>query len=152
MLLKKQTVTLPSLFSLSSEEIDSVINGFSESLISSYAAKNIFALTEKDKQKIIENLPASFHGLKTRVEQVTFKKSEQVVGGSIPVDQGFQDPVLIHAARLGKQALKDPEIMALLWNKFKNQNKIALFLGVNRSSVNRRCKAFQIADNSQGVA
>ena len=29
--------------------------------------------------------------------------------------------------------------MTCLWNKFKNQNKIATLLGVNRSSVNRRC-------------
>ena len=35
---------------------------------------------------------------------------------------------------------------------YKNQNKIALFLGVNRSSVNRRFKAFHIGDNSEGVA
>ena len=39
-------------------------------------------------------------------------------------------------------ALKDPKIMVMLWNKFKNQNKIANILGVNRSSVNRRCKEY----------
>jgi hypothetical protein len=54
------------------------------------------------------------------------------------------DPELVSAARLGKHALRDPHIMAMLWNKFQNQNKIATFLGVNRSSVNRRCKVYNL--------
>jgi len=32
----------------------------------------------------------------------------------------------------------------MLWNKFNNQNKIAAFLGVNRSSVNRRCREYNL--------
>ena len=51
---------------------------------------------------------------------------------------------LAHAARLGKQALKDKKIMTMLWNTFKNQNKIASFLGINRSSVSRRCKEYNL--------
>ena len=49
----------------------------------------------------------------------------------------MNDPELIEAARLGKYALKDRKVMTLLWHKFKNQNHIATFLGVNRSSINR---------------
>jgi transcriptional regulator with PAS, ATPase and Fis domain len=51
---------------------------------------------------------------------------------------------LVEAAQLGRHALKDQKIMMALWNKFKNQNKIATFLGVNRSSVNRRCKDYNL--------
>ena len=55
------------------------------------------------------------------------------------------DSELIGAARLGKYALKDKKIMTMLWEKFnKNQNKIAEFLGVNRSSVHRRCKLYNL--------
>ena len=54
------------------------------------------------------------------------------------------DPELIEAARLGKYALKDAKILTMLWHKFKNQNKIASFLGVNRSSVNRRCRKYNL--------
>ena len=63
------------------------------------------------------------------------------------VDPAFilADSTLAHAARLGKNALKEPYIMAYLWRKFnKNQNKIAQFLGVERSSVHRRIKEFKI--------
>jgi len=46
-------------------------------------------------------------------------------------------------ARLGKQALKNQHIIAMLWKKFdKNQSEIATFLGVNRSSVHRRLKKY----------
>ncbi|MCL5875758.1 MAG: hypothetical protein M1114_04765, partial [Candidatus Dependentiae bacterium] len=54
------------------------------------------------------------------------------------------DPELVQAASLGKHALRDERIMAMLWDKFKNQNQIASFLGVNRSSVNRRCKMYNL--------
>ena len=52
--------------------------------------------------------------------------------------------ILIEASRLGKHALRDPKLLALLWSKFKNQNAIATFLGVNRSSVHRRCREYNI--------
>ena len=54
------------------------------------------------------------------------------------------DPNLVEAARLGKHALRDKKVMIFLWNKLKNQSKIASFLGVNRSSVNRRCKDYDL--------
>ncbi len=54
------------------------------------------------------------------------------------------EPEIAQAVRLGKKALKDPQIMAMLWKKFKNQNKIATLLGVNRSSVNRRCQEYDL--------
>jgi DNA-binding NtrC family response regulator len=54
------------------------------------------------------------------------------------------NPELLRAAQMGKRALKDRHIMTLLWETFKNQNKIATFLGVNRSSVSRRCRDFEL--------
>jgi transcriptional regulator with PAS, ATPase and Fis domain len=63
------------------------------------------------------------------------------IGTFIP---SVTDPELIEAARLGKYALRDPKIMAQLWATFKNQNQIAAFLNVNRSSINRRCKEYNL--------
>ena len=152
-LLKKQTIIIPSLFELSSQEIDNLITGFSEALINSYTMKNIFALTEKEKQKITDQLPSSLHELKHRVEQMTLKKTDQSSFENImAIGNPSNDPLLEQAARLGKQALKDQRLLALLWKRFKNQNKIALFLGVNRSSVNRRFKTFHINENSEVIA
>ena len=54
------------------------------------------------------------------------------------------DPDIAQAVQLGKKALKDPQVMGLLWEKLRNQNKIATLLGVNRSSVNRRCIEYDL--------
>jgi DNA-binding NtrC family response regulator len=57
---------------------------------------------------------------------------------------GEHNAELTAIARLGKNALKNQQAMTLLWSTFKNQNQIATFLGVNRSSVNRRCQAYNL--------
>ena len=77
---------------------------------------------------------------------ITEKSRENNLKPATVIDPIFNtaDPALIEAAKLGKHALKDPAVMTLLWDKFKNQNKIAEFLGVNRSSVHRRCKDYNL--------
>lgn len=55
------------------------------------------------------------------------------------------DELINQAILLGKKALKDRELMIHLWNTFQNQARIATLLGVNRSSVNRRYKHFNIS-------
>ncbi len=52
---------------------------------------------------------------------------------------------LQRAAQMGRAALTDEKLLRMLWSKLQNQNRIALFLGVNRSSVHRRCKELNIA-------
>ncbi len=152
-LLKKHTISIPSLVTLPPEEKESLIVGLAEQLIHSYTAKSLFALTEKEKQKIIEYQPASLTELRLKIEHVLLKKADTSgMETDLNLINYFEDPNLVYAARLGKQALKDEHILAMLWKKFKSQNKIALFLGVNRSSVNRRFKSFDIGDNSEGIA
>ena len=53
---------------------------------------------------------------------------------------------MYNVAKLGKNALKEKQIMTYLWNKFKNQTKIAKLLNVNRSSVNCWCKDFSLIE------
>lgn len=53
-------------------------------------------------------------------------------------------PELQLAAQLGKHALKDVQLMKKLWDKLGSQTKIAELLGVNRSSVSRRCKDYHL--------
>ncbi len=109
--------------------------------------RNLLVLSEKEKVKIIEQPPSSLRELRTLLEQLIFNKaSETAVSLNHHIASEDSDIDFIEAARLGKQTLKHPELMKKVWAKFKNQNKIALFLGVNRSSVNRRCKLYAIGD------
>jgi len=145
--LNKTTLVMPSLITLSEDELKNLAAGFSEQAIKTDTFKNFLELTDKEKSRIAHARPASLQELKNRVQQLLTKKSQKSeVHEETQFDPAYSisDPELIEAARLGKHALKDRKIMALLWNKFKNQNKIATLLGVNRSSVNRRCKEYNL--------
>lgn len=145
--LKKTSISMPSLMSLSEEELKDLAQGFTDQATKSNAFKNILELTDKEKINLINKRPVSLQEFKEKVHYILTEKSKK---NNIYQETEFNpayhiaDPSLIEAARLGKHALKDPKILALLWEKFKNQNKIATFLGVNRSSVHRRCKEYSI--------
>ena len=145
--LKSTVVTMPSLLTLPEDELHSLTEGFTQQALMSDALQHVLALTDKEKDSFSDHRPVSLQELKSRVQQLLVKKSKKNhIYQDVAFDPAYDitDPDLVKAARLGKKALQDPRVMALLWNKFKNQNKIAFFLGVNRSSVNRRCKEYNL--------
>lgn len=146
--LKKTILSMPSLLTLPETELSDLAEGFTEQALKKTSAfKNMLELTDREKIKIANQRPISLQELKTKVQQALVSKSKKnEIFQETQFDPAYEitDPELIVAARLGKHALRDPKIMALLWSKFKNQNKIATFLGVNRSSVNRRCKDYNL--------
>ena len=145
--LKKSSISMPPLGTLTENELEKVTIGFVQQAIKEKEFKHIFELTEAEKRKIFSAKPASFAELKIKIAQLLEKKSKE---HSIYEEKQYYsscdttDPHIIEAARLGKKALKNPQLMGLLWNTFRNQNKIATILGVNRSSVNRRCKEYDL--------
>ncbi len=145
--LKKATLSMPSLLVLPETELTELTQGLAQQAIKNDDLKAFLDLSQKDKAKILQQKPASIQELKNRVQTLLVQKSkDNNIEQEIQFDPAFDvsDPDLIQAARLGKHALRDKRIMVMLWNKFKNQNKIAAFLGVNRSSVNRRCREFNL--------
>jgi len=146
--LKKTSLSMPSLMTLPDNELSDLAEGFTEqALKESNTFKNLLELNDREKLKIAHQRPVSLQELKTKVQQALVQKSKKnEIYQETQFDPAYEitDPELIQAARLGKHALRDPKIMGLLWSKFQNQNKIATFLGVNRSSVNRRCKEYNI--------
>lgn len=145
--LRSTVVTMPSLLTLPEDELHSLTEGFTQQALMADALQHVLALSDKEKDSLSDHRPISLQELKSRVQQILIKKSKKnQVYQEVAFDPAYDitDPDLIAAARLGKKALQEPRVMALLWNKFKNQNKIAFFLGVNRSSVNRRCKEYNL--------
>ncbi len=144
---KKPTLCMPSLVTLAEHEFNELADGFAQQAIKTEAFKNLLELTATEKNRLTSNRTASLHELKMKVHQILTQKSKKhLIQNEAHFDPAYEitDPDLIEAVRLGKHALRDPKIMALLWHKFKSQNKIATFLGVNRSSVNRRCKEYNL--------
>ncbi len=145
--LRKTTLVMPSLLTLSEQEFSVLTEDLAQQAVQNKAVKKLFALSEQEKNKLIRNRAASMQELKERVRQILLQKTQKsTVLDSTHLDPAYElsDPDLAHAARLGKHALRDEKVMTMLWNKFGNQNKIADFLGVNRSSVNRRCKEYNL--------
>lgn len=145
--LKKGALSMPSLLTLSEEELNTLADGFIEQALTTHDMKNMLELTDKEKLKLAYKRPVSLQELKNMIQLLLVSKSKKnQVFNDTQFDPAYQlsDPQLIEAARFGKHALRDQRLMVMLWDKFKSQTKIATFLGVNRSSVNRRCKEFNL--------
>lgn len=140
--LRKTSLVMPTLLTLPNKEMNQLIDGFTEQALSTHQTSNILTLSDKDRDKLSVQSPVSLHELKNNVQHILQVKAKKHNIHEEQFNPAYHvsDPKLVEAARLGKYALKDPKLLNLLWNKFQSQNKIALFLGVNRSSVHRRCK------------
>ena len=146
-LLNKMTLRMTSLDTLPKKELDSLADGLTEQAVKTADFKNMLELNDKEKMKLSYNRPTSLQHMRIQVEKLLVHKSKKNrIFQETYFDPAYHitDPELTEAARLGKHALRDQRVMSLLWDKFHSQNKIASFLGVNRSSVNRRCKQFDL--------
>jgi len=145
--LRDATLSMPPLNELADDEFLQLVDDICEQLIRRQELKGLLTLSERAHNKLLNERPASLMSLRTRVRQLLVersKKSEIYDEAQFDPACSIDDPELIEAARLGRHALKDTKMMARLWNKFKNQNKIATLLGVNRSSVSRRMREYRL--------
>ena len=138
---------MPSLLTLPQAELDDLVDHVAQQTISRKETGLSLNLSTHERNKIIEQRPVSLQEFKKRIHQAlhtkTMKKNVQPTLEITP-SQHITDPEILQAARLGKYALKDKQLMTLLWNKMKSQSSIAHILGVNRSSVNRRFKLYNL--------
>lgn len=149
--LRKTSLIFPSLQGLHHHELEILIEGFNQQALQGANYNQLLILTEKEKEKILRQHPTSFCEVKKRVENMIISKSKKIEPHKKELKTYTFDPAyhnndvqLAQAAKLGKEALKNKTIMSHLWSTFKSQNKIATFLGVNRSSVHRRCKDYNL--------
>lgn len=145
--LQPMTLTIPSLLTLPEEELVNLTERCVQQATQASKTSPLLSLSPKDTQHIIEQRPTSIQELKENIQQALIqKKAAHKSNNDIEFDPAFtlSDPELITAVRLGKHALRDKHVMTFLWDKFKNQTKIATLLRVNRSSVNRRCKEYKL--------
>lgn len=147
--LVKTSATLPSLLTLDSAELSDLTAGFIQHITTEKNPGHGVDLSPKEREKLLSDRPISLQEYKDRVYHMLINKAkkkqikqEDVIDGAY----SLSTPDTYNVARLGKNALKDQQIMTYLWNKFKNQTKIAKLLNVNRSSVNRRCKEFNLIE------
>ncbi len=145
--LNETTLHMPSLLTMDEKELQELIDGFAHQAVESSNFSNLLQISKKDKEELIESRPASLQEFKLKIQQMLTQKSKEYhIFHETHFDPEFNitNPKLLKAANLGKHALKDAEMMSILWEQFQCQSKIAQFLGVNRSSVQRRCKEYNL--------
>lgn len=144
--LNKATIIMPSFLSLTDKEIIDLAQGFTEQFVIPDSNKNSLILDTKDKIKLLNQRPISLEDLKNKLQRLLISKSVKNNDNKVTFDPAYNisDPIVAKAVRLGKKALKHQDIMISLWDKYKNQNKIASLLGVDRSSVCRRCQQYNL--------
>ena len=143
--LQEQIIIVPPPSELPREAFNQLADSFSEQIIQSNTLQKLLCLTDQEKERLARSNPSSFYLLKERIRQLILEKSKKSNFDFEPhIEPTYEtnDPALIEAIRLGKHALRDAKMVRILWHQFKNQNKIATLLGVNRSSVNRRIKEY----------
>ncbi len=145
--LHTMTVSMPTPINLKEDAITDLANGYAEQLMTETTFKDLLMLTDKDTKQLLADPPLSLYEFKERIHTLLVEKSyKQNLDTMTTFDPAYNiaDPIIAQAVRLGKKALKDPQIMAHLWQTFKSQTKIAQLLGVNRSSVHRRCQDYNL--------
>lgn len=150
--LQPMTLVMPSLLSLSDRELESLAEGCAQQAIKDTQVAPLLDLNARDKKYLINQRPTSIQELKHHVQQLLIQKAAtNKVTDDVEFDPsyGITEPLLHKATKLGKQALKDKQIMSFLWQKFKNQTKIATLLRVNRSSVSRRCEEYGLLEGEE---
>lgn len=151
-IITEQTICIPPIHSIPTTELEQFIDDYAEQKIKNESFKNCFIITESEKRHILRKEIDSINGLYLLIDQLLVKKSSKYLLESnthpLPEQPHDESALLNRAAQLGKNALKDPVLMEFLWKTYKNQHKIAVLLGVNRSSVNRRCKGYRFFNSS----
>lgn len=146
--LSQTTLQMPSLSTIDENELEELIDQLTYQVTEHSHFAHIISMSKKEKNELIHNMPESLQGFILKVKHMLAKKFQEyniVQKFDYVANNHVTDPKLLKAANLGKHALKDSQMMSMLWSQFKCQNKIALFLGVNRSSVQRRCKEYNLS-------
>jgi len=146
--LKKHILNIPSLITMNEDSIHNLIDQIMYKNLQEYGSLRIAALSFKEKETIISQRIASFFELQQKIlSAMTLKAQNKLELNAENTTHKIIDsacPELQLAAQLGKHALKDVQLMKKLWDKLGSQTKIAELLGVNRSSVSRRCKDYHL--------
>jgi hypothetical protein len=145
--LNRTTLHMPSLAHLSDQEFEELIENVTRQALKEKSLESMITLSEKEKLKLHEQCPKSLQGLRKKIYSLLLQKSEKhELNDILDITPAAisTEPELNTIIGMGKEALKDRKMMEYLWKTFHNQQKIAELLGVNRSSVNRRCKEFHL--------
>ncbi len=146
-ILQEMNVSMPSLLTLPKDEFFSLAHGVMNKSLKPEKYTNLESFDDQEKHKLLEKRCYSLQELNKKIQTIIAQRpSKHARQREIKPASKFTKSDLNDIAILGAKALRDPEIMKLLWQTFKSQSRIAEFLGVNRSSVYKRCKEYKLTN------
>lgn len=148
---KENTFVLPPPTVLPHSELFSCTQELYQQLLHSIGKNNrAFVLTSRDLERSIEQKPASFYELKELLCASMRHKSARHKTDEAPISFTpaviASNPEVADALNQGKRVLKNKQLLKVLLTTYKTQAKVAELLHVNRSSVSRRCKEFNLIE------
>lgn len=152
--MKRNSISIPRLEELDDTTFIELVKGFAWQLVPSQKIHLLQSLfVDKDIKLMNKKQIEGFSDLRKRVESMLYAKSLQtnnaLEDSGEPAPLQPEDKLMQDAVLLGKEALRDPELIKKLWEKFQNQTQIAKLIGVNRSSVCRRLQELNLVDHSE---
>lgn len=147
--LAQNTLAIPSLISISKQELTDLISGISFQLISEGKELAQFVtLTPAEIDEVItELLPSSVCDLREQIMlRLQSRLHKQGLAGAVSLDAGFNetDTTIAQARRLGKTGLKNEELFRKVMALVKSSTKGGEIFGVDRSTIIRYCRRYQI--------
>lgn len=148
--IKRNTIAIPRPQELDDATFAELIKGFAWQLVppekillwSSGVIDNSVKLINK---KQVE----SICDLKKRVEGLLFAKSldtKNTATDAVLLEPETGDSLITEAVSLGKETLRNEELVTKLWERLQSQAKIAKLIGINRSTVCRRLQELKLVD------
>lgn len=102
----------------------------------------LMPITNNNKRKL-SSTADSIHTLHKKINAIFEKNSQKKITPYLQLTESELEH-LSFIAQLGKKVLKDSATMKLLWHLFHNQHAIARLLGVQASSVYKKCKQYEL--------
>lgn len=143
-ILNAHRLYFPCLAHVSTDELHEAIIDYGYQIL---RARNLLYpsyISAEVRNAILELYPASLYELKSAIDDALAVKRLPKIAYYEDMTTAHEE--VEHALRLGKNALKDMRVMAVLWKRFGNCAHIATLLGVHRSSVLKRCREYNLID------
>lgn len=141
------SVELSSLKELPPHEVSAMTEQITTEIARSMTLSDLLVLTAQERTRLLEQGPTSIMGLRTLVSNALVRK-----GSRSDLTNLVNNPHVQRAARLGRRALTDRELLGELWQVLHSYAAIADLIGVNRSTVSRRCRDYGIGFESEYVS
>jgi transcriptional regulator with AAA-type ATPase domain len=141
-------IFIPSVSNISVKAADEFIKETAKRFLTQEGTNIVLTLNTHEREKIRKGQSIfTLCDLRKETRKFLEAKSKHIFGHTdtiAPIETFSSDQLILHAANLGKQALHDRKTMAALWLRLKSQQRIAEVLRVNRSTVWRALKKFDI--------